>query len=342
MRILKNIVLGLVALLVAGVVGAVIYYRDIPAETIEAKYGTPDSQFMDLDGIRLHFRDEGAGPAVLLMHAHWDSLVMWDSWAEAMTDSYRVVRFDPPGRGLSSGAPTGDYSMDRFIEIVERFTEARGIDDFYLGGTSIGGTIAIRFAAKHPDRVKRLILVSPGALNERVRGSDTPPELPFWIDALTYVTPRAMFGFMLRSGYGDPEKVTDEIIDRWWEMQLAEGHRAASIARQRQYISGNIVEVMGTLTMPTLIMWGEENPVVTVDQAYETQKIMAKSDTTLIIYDGVGHMAVNEAPERTAADARAYLDAAEAAAAAAPATDALPGEAFIFEGALEESSPPTD
>ena len=77
---------------------------------------------------------------------------------------------------------------------------------------------------------------------------------------LKYITPRALAEFMLRSRFGDPDKVTDELIDRWYEMWLREGQREAILARLRSYSSADIVSATAGVRAPTLILWGAANP----------------------------------------------------------------------------------
>ncbi len=77
---------------------------------LEAKYASPASRFIHIDGVRIHYRDEGSGPAILLLHANFSNLLGWDPWAEALKDHYRVVRFDFPAFGLTGPDPGGDYS----------------------------------------------------------------------------------------------------------------------------------------------------------------------------------------------------------------------------------------
>jgi pimeloyl-ACP methyl ester carboxylesterase len=229
-----------------------------------------------------------------------------------LKDKYRVIRFDMTSHGLTGPDHTGDYTLERTVGLMEGLLEELGVEDMYLGGTSMGGTVAMHFTAKHPEQVKNLILISPGTLNTRIKDPTQAMEVPRIMDLLTIITPRAMFGGMLNQGYGDKSKLTDEIIDRWHEMQMREGQRTAEMSRMRQYISGDVPTLMGQLTAPTLVMWGEANPVVPVEQAYQILDMLTNAETELKIYPGVGHMAVLEAPEETSNDIRAYLDTAEA------------------------------
>ena len=299
------------ALIVIIALGFIWHYRDIPADALVVTYSSPDSKFLSIDGVRFHYRDEGPrdAPAVLLVHAHWASLIMWDEWASALSDKYRVVRFDMAGHGLTGLDPTGDYTLERGVKLLEQFNNAVDLKRFDIVGTSLGGTHAIHYTIKNPDHVNRLVLLNPGALNAGVRGRDTASALPWWIDALTVITPQSFFQFMLEGGYGDPNTVPESVVKRWHELQMGTGHRKAELERTRQYVSGDIVGKIKKLSVPTLIMWGEENPVVAVDQAYEFIDLLKNSpDRQLSIYPGLGHMAALEDPKITARDIRRFLD----------------------------------
>ena len=167
MKILKIIgyMLGSLALLLlAGFLTAAWIYRDIPAETLEARYTNEHSRFINIDGVRIHYRDEGEGPVVLLLHANFSNLIGWDPWVEALKDSYRVVRMDFTSHGLTGPDPTGDYTQERTLELVEKFIDAMNLGNLSIAGTSMGGTMAIHYSHKYPERIDNLILLSPGSL----------------------------------------------------------------------------------------------------------------------------------------------------------------------------------
>lgn len=304
-------IIGTSIILLVAVMALTWHYRDIPMEMLAGKYAGAESKYLTIDGVRFHYRDEGPrdAPAVMLMHAHWGSLIMWDEWANALKDKYRVVRFDMAGHGLTGIDQSGDYTLERGVQLLEKFNDKLGLNKFDLIGTSLGGTHAIHYTIKNTDQVNRLVLLNPGALNAGVRGRDTARALPWWIDILGVITPESFFQFMLEGGFGDPESVPSQIVQRWHELQMGPGHRKAELERTRQYVSGDIVGLIKKLSVPTLIMWGEDNPIVTVDQAFEFIDLLeSSSDKQLAIYPGLGHMAALEDPNVTAKDIRAYLD----------------------------------
>ena len=284
-------------------------YRDIPAKQLEAKYVGPASRFMHIDGARIHYRDEGEGPAILLLHANFGSLIGWDPWVEALEDSYRVVRMDFTSHGLTGPDPTGDYSLKRTLELMEKFVDAVGLDRFSIAGTSMGGTMAIRYAHQHPERVENLILLNPGSLEGRKHMKNGRQEVPDAAYLLTYILPRALPEFMLKEGFGDDGKLTYELVDRWYDLWMREGQREAQLDRLRQYKMGDIEAIIRSLEPPTLLMWGEADTTADFEHSNEFRELLENVESLQFVsYPGVGHMAVQEAGVETGRDIRAYLD----------------------------------
>lgn len=312
MKVLRYIGFGLLSLTIAlsiALAVALWVYRDIPAIELEAKYAGPASRFINIDGVRIHFRDEGEGPAVLLLHANFANLIGWDPWVEALQDAYRVVRLDMTSHGLTGPDPTGDYTTKRTLEIVEKFADAMQLDRFSIGGTSMGGTVAIHYAHQHPERIETLILLSPGSLEGKERKSGRRGEVPKAAYVLKYIMPRALPAFMLRSGFGDDSKLTDVLIDRWYDMWRREGNREAQLDRLSQYKPGDIEGIIRELRPPTLLMWGEANTTAKFEQAAQFEALLENTESlTFITYPGVGHMAVQEAGAESGRDVRAFLD----------------------------------
>jgi len=313
MKVLKFLGYGLLTLLAVAVCAALAaswVYRDIPAEVLEARYVSPASRFINIDGVRLHYHAEGNGPPVLLIHANFASLIGWDPWVEALQDAYRVIRFDMPSHGLTGPDPSGDYTLERTIALTERLVDALRLERFTIGGTSLGGTVAIHYAARHPDRIDKLLLLSPGSLEGRER-TEGPRRttVPRVARVLEYILPRELPEFMLRNAYGEESKLTDEVIDRWHDMWLREGQRRAQLTRLSQYRAGDIEGVIRSIQVPTLLMWGEANPQAPIDQGHEILELLENAESVRFIgYPGVGHMAVQEAGQEIGRDVRAYLD----------------------------------
>ena len=308
MKILKFLGIGLLALFAFNAIGVLIaawMYRDIPAAELEARYLSESSRFLNVDGVRMHYRDEGQGPVLVLIHANFSNLIDWDLVVAELLEDHRVIRFDMPSHGLTGPDPSGDYTLARTIAITEEFVDALGLESFSIGGTSLGGTVSIHYAARHPERIERLVLLSPGALegrNQARRG------LPDAARVLEVILPRRLPEFMLRSAYGDPDAVPEEMIDRWHDMWLREGQREAQLDRLSQYESGDLEGIAAQVRAPTLLMWGEANPQAEVGQAYELEEMLSGVESLrMIIYPGIGHMAYQEAGTQIGRDIHAWL-----------------------------------
>ncbi len=296
-------------------------YRDLPAAEAEAKYVNEASRFMHIDGARIHYRDEGSGPPILLLHANFSNLLGWDPWVEVLQKNHRVVRFDFTAFGLTGPDPGGDYSNARTLALTEKFIEAVQLKRFAIAGTSLGGGIAIRYAAKHPERIESMILLNPGVLEGRAM-AQAGTTVPRAANVLEYITPRALPRYMLRSRAGDPSRITEEHIDRWYDGWLREGNRAAILARLRAYSSADVVDMIAAVRVPVLVLWGEANPQTPIEQAGELMAMLKAAPTKrLITYPGVGHPALEEAGSLIAADVAAWLNGTLPPQASAPVTE---------------------
>jgi pimeloyl-ACP methyl ester carboxylesterase len=324
MKWLRRIGYGLLALagISAVALGIALWvYRDVPAADSEARYLSAASRFMHIDGARIHYRDEGSGPAILLLHANFSNLLGWDPWVEVLKANHRVVRFDFTAFGLTGPDPGGDYSNARTLALTEKFVDAVGLKRFAIAGTSLGGGIAIRYAARHPERIESLILLNPGILEGRAMAA-AGTRIPDAANILKYITPRALTSYILRSRAGDPGKITEEQIDRWYDLWMRAGNRGAILDRLRVYDSADVVEVVAQVKVPVLILWGEANPQTPIEQAGELmQMLKGTREKRLITYPGVGHPALEEAGPLIARDVAAWLDGSLPPVATGPAGD---------------------
>ncbi|HZX63804.1 MAG TPA: alpha/beta hydrolase, partial [Myxococcales bacterium] len=110
---------------------------DIPLQDLKGRYAGAASRFLDIGGLQVHYRDEGDGPPLLLLHGTGSSLHTWDGWAGALRDRFRVIRMDLPGFGLTGPNKDDDYRISSYVEFVEAFRKRLGLDTFALAGNSL-------------------------------------------------------------------------------------------------------------------------------------------------------------------------------------------------------------
>ena len=284
------------------------YPSELSKEFIESKYLLEFSEFREVDGVDIHFTDEGEGPTLLLLHANYANLIDWEPWVNQLKNHFRVIRIDIPGHGLTEADPKNDYSMERTVFLIQELLNQLKVEKLNIAGASLGGTIGLHYARRNPEKMVNLILVSPGALNPRVRGRIKPVKLPKPFELVAYITPKAITKALLKGGFGDPNNMTDELVTRWHDLLIRKGQRDAQIARVNQYVSGDIDQVLSGIKSPALIMWGKKNNVVPVALAHEMKNMMVNSSNIeMIIYEEGGHQLVQELGLQTGQDALEYL-----------------------------------
>jgi pimeloyl-ACP methyl ester carboxylesterase len=285
---------------------------DIPGEEIEKRYATSASQFLKLkDGTRLHYHDEGPrdGQVVMLLHGSNDSLFTWNAWSAALSDRYRVIRFDFPGHGLTGPTPVADYTAARYAAVITEVADALGLARFALGGNSMGGAMSWYYAAENPQRVRALILANAAGY-PREGG---PPavfvlaSLPVLGDLFSSMTNRDMIERNLKTVIADDRLVTPALVDRYTDLLLREGNRGATLKRFRTPPEDpEVWRRIATISAPTLVLWGDQDPWIPVgDAARFGQDIKG---ARVIVYTGVGHVPQEETPQQSASDVRAFLD----------------------------------
>lgn len=313
-----RVLFGLVLLFAAATASAlyVLSDPDIPAAALEAEYGGPASRFVTLpSGARAHYRDQGnaAGTPLVLLHGSNASLHTWEPWVQRLGDTFRVVTVDLPAHGLTGAVPGDDYSQEGMAQFVDAFTTAIGLPRFALGGNSMGGGVAARFALLHPERVSHLILVDAAGFPSRDETKRRPPlgfviaRTPVVQNVMLFLTPRRLFADGLRATVADDALVTEAMIDRYWELNRREGTRAASLKRFQTPFDGYIAENAWRIAAPTLILWGSEDTLTPPDIGDQYRAAIAGS--VLKVYPGIGHIPMEEAPDQSAADVRAFLTA---------------------------------
>jgi pimeloyl-ACP methyl ester carboxylesterase len=312
-RFMGRFLVGLLVLVAA--LAGLLYYSsspDISRSSLISKYATPPSEFMTLhDGARVHFRDRGerSAPALVLIHGSNASLFTWEPWVARLDDTFRVVTIDMQGHGLTGAVPSRDYSQQAMVALVSEVADRLGLTRFAIGGNSMGGAVAARFAEEYPERVTQLILVDAGGMPTR-QGDRIPlafriARVPVLNQIMLYVTPRALVVEGLNDAIVRKAIINDAMIDRYWDFARMEGTREATLERFNEPADNYIAEHAGRITMPTLILWGEEDHLVPVEAAHSYAR--AIRGAKLIVYPATGHLPQEEVADKSAADARSFL-----------------------------------
>jgi len=302
--------LGMVLLLAAAAL-AFTFAPDRSVESLASRWAPPPSSFIELRGQRVHLRDEGPRDdplPIVLLHGTSASLHTWEGWVAALRGQRRVISVDLPGFGLTGPNASADYRGDSYARFVLDLADALRVERFVVGGNSLGGEIAWRTASLAPARVERLILVDAGGY------PFDPVSMPIGFriartpvlnKVMEWTLPRNLLEASVRNVYADPSRVTQAVLDRYFELTLREGNRRALAERFRQMVPGEDAERIAKLKMPTLILWGGADRLIPPDNARRFHADIAGS--TLVVLDALGHVPQEEDPVRSVAPVKAFL-----------------------------------
>lgn len=290
---MKTWLVVLLVVLVVVLVGAVIWAwtPDRPRAELEAHYLTKPTDLVDVSGNKLHVRDSGvvaSGQTVILIHGLGAHLQTWDTWADALKNRFRVIRFDLPGAGLSYPDTKNDYSDARTSEILLALMNQLGVEKASMIGNSIGGRIAWKFASTHGDRIEKLVLISPDGYASPGFEYGKPANVPFVMSLMKYALPKSMLRPNLEIAYSDPSHLKQNVMDRYHDLMLAPGNRQALLDRMRQTILVQPEPLLAKITAPVLLLWGEDDRMIPISNAQDYLK--ALPNAKLVPLPNLGHV----------------------------------------------------
>jgi pimeloyl-ACP methyl ester carboxylesterase len=326
-------VLIILGIIVAALVGLFIYFSagDIPRATLEAKYATPPSQFVDLNypttlpsgatdqafndksvTARAHYRIRGAAnaPVILLLHGSNASLFTWEPWSNTLSDHFRVVSVDLPAHGLTGPTANHDYTAAGMVAFVKAFADKLNLKSFALAGNSMGGGVAARFAETYPGRVDHLILVDAAGMPSK-EGDQIPLAFRLlrmgWAQViLAHIDPKPLAREGLDKAIVQKKVLTEQMVDLYSDMARLEGARQATFERFNQPFDRTFIkDHIKALTMPVLILWGEDDHLIPAATAATWHDAIPGSK--VVIYAGTGHIPMEEIPNQSARDVREFL-----------------------------------
>lgn len=308
---MRSLLRPLAALLIGAALAGCIA-ADIPYERLEAKYASSASQYMTLgNGVRVHYRDDGPreARAIVLVHGFAASLHAWEPWVQLIRNEYRVVTLDLPGHGLTR-APAGYRpSTAASVAVVDELVSRLAITRFVLGGNSMGGAVAWSYALAHPQQLDALVLVNAAGWPSPSGAEGGPAALKLLANPagrilLRNLDPRPLAARGLRQAYQDERLVSKALIGRYADLARAPGHRSLLTSRGSD---GPPVSPrdFSRIRMPTLVMVGLKDQVIAPRSSAAFAGAIPGS--RVVTYAEGGHVPMEQMPEESARDLRAFL-----------------------------------
>jgi 4,5:9,10-diseco-3-hydroxy-5,9,17-trioxoandrosta-1(10),2-diene-4-oate hydrolase len=273
----------------------------IAASKSTHKSSAVEDLFIQVDGVRVHYRRAGSGPPLLLIHGLVGSARNWNRNIEGLSHHATVYAIDLLNMGESDRVPGLDAGLEATADFVAQWMQAVGLTEADVAGVSHGGAIAMTLASRYPARVRKLILFAPanpfcnlGA--QLIAFYKTRPGQ--WLARLIPSLPRFVKATALGRMYGDPSHVTQEALDGYTDGLAIPGtvDHVLAIVRRWYVDMGMLRSALPRLANRSVLMiWGDRDRAVGLSSARELQQVLPNSQ--LLVLPGAGHLAFEEKAE---------------------------------------------
>jgi pimeloyl-ACP methyl ester carboxylesterase len=302
----KNIIYLIIASIVACVY--LVWTPDQDLVPLKEKYAQVPSKFINLAGTNLHYRDSGNKnlPTLVFLHGFGASLHTWEAWSSELEKDYRVIRMDLPGFGLSGINETNDFSDAHDIAVILGLLNALGVEKATVIGNSLGGKLAWHIAVAHPERVEKLVLISPDGFASEGFEYDKAPEASWMLSAMTIALPKPFLKMSLVPAYADANVLSSGMLDRYYDLMCAPGVRKSIVARVEQTVLKDPIPLLKTIQADTLLMWGEQDGMIPIANAQEYVKNIPS--VRLEVLPKTGHLPQEEHAQDSLRVLKQFLD----------------------------------
>jgi len=234
----------------------------------------PQDQYVWVGEVKTRYWSLGTqGSAIVLVHGIGSAIETWALNVEALAQHHRVYAVDLVGSGRSD-KPLCSYSLVALAEFIKAFADGLGLNHLSFVGNSLGGGIALQFALLYPQTVEKLVLVNCLGLGQAISWSLRLANLPL-VDKL-YKPTRSSTALTLKQAVADQSLITAKLVDQFYDLLRLPGASEALIAQIRANVDWlgvrtkvyqPIVDRLPTITVPTLVIWGNQDRILPVAQA---------------------------------------------------------------------------
>ena len=295
--------LKIVAILLTGAFLLSSCNSDIPVAELKVKYQKANSEFIDIDGVSVHYIMEGRmddSLPIVFIHGTSASLHTWDTLSNLLKTNKKIIRLDLPAFGLTGPNRLNQYNFNFYNQFLDEFLLKLNVTQCIVAGNSLGGSIAWNYAIASPEKVKQLILLDAsgypkkdekGSLGFKLAG------IPVLNQALKHISPISLIRKSLEDAFYNKSLVTAQMVEQYHDMLLRAGNRAAVLELFQHPMKADATKIK-TITQPTLIIWGKEDQLISYKNAALFKQDIQNSQ--ILVLDKVGHIPMEEAPNQVA------------------------------------------
>jgi pimeloyl-ACP methyl ester carboxylesterase len=302
----------LASLICVAILGCAAHAAPWSLDQLREKYQDSNGQLVEIGGVEVYFKDEGEGPALLMVHGSQSTLRTWDVIAEKLSEQYRVIRYDIPPQGLSGSVSDDALAKLQPVDIAEGLLRHLGVEKITFVGVSSGGTLGVFLAAKRPDLVQRLILSNTPA--DTVKTDHLPPSETFNAAqrraAEIGKRDRSFWDAFLDYFSGDPSRLSEKTRQQYTDFnnRITEPNLIGLVARVADQQKAKAA--MAAVRAPTLLIWGGKDVLLIPAAADALASYLSGTQVSKVMMPDVGHYPPLESPERFADIVRMYIESA--------------------------------
>lgn len=274
-----------------------------------------ESRFVDIDGHRIHYVDEGSGPTLLFLHGNPTWSFDYSQVIETLRPEFRCVAVDYPGFGLSEAAPGYCYLPTEHVQVIDKFVETLALSGVTLIAHDWGGPIGLATAQRRPEAFDRLVLTNTWAW---------PVDAPL-VQVMSHVMGSPIGRLLIRQlnlfvnvmipiGHRLTKPTSEQMV-HYQKALGSPGRREASAVFPREITASRafLADIEAGLTdiaaLPTLIIWGDADFAFGNNELRRWEQTFTDHQT--VIVKGAGHFVPSDAPEQFATAIRRWQDPSE-------------------------------
>lgn len=248
-------------------------------------------RYIDIDGLKVHYEESGAGRPLLLMHGWGCSSRVVASIATVAAQSHHVLNIDMPGFG-ETPEPPEVWGVEMYTRLVEKIVDKLGLENVSMIGHSFGGRVGILYSSRHS--VDKLVLVDAAGIKPR-------RSLRYYIKVYSFKTAKHIVKALL------PKRKAEAVIERMRGRGSSDYAQASSRMRAilSKVVNEDLSDRLSSINAPTLLVWGENDTATPLSDAKKMEKLIP--DAGLVSFPGCGHYSFLDNPIQFAAVLKSFL-----------------------------------
>ncbi len=265
---------------------------------------TDKSKYCSVDGVRLHYTEQGRGENLLLLHGIGASIYCWRKLIPYLENSFRIWSVDIMGFGLSDKPKNANYDLSSQARLLTKFLEANGVNKCVLVGNSMGGAIAAEMLIQNPQGIAGLVLIN-SAHDPRIVRFDLR-KIKFLTNVFRPFVTRRFIRIILKKLYSDQKNITNQTIDTYLSPYMKdEDSIRAFVNSFDSLMDSTLISRLKNTSRKILILLGQKDNFVPMKFGIELHHCLPSSK--IKIHSAAGHHLQEEEPEWTAREINEFL-----------------------------------